>query len=87
MGSIAIALATGQTGFNPSPSGLVQENVTITGSSSSAGDSGTYTSIMKQPQYVIGGDASYSISGQTVTLSDEVGLGNAVTAATVVGIP
>jgi len=85
MGSLAIALDAGPNGFTPADSGLVQENVTVTGSSSAAGDTGAYVSVMKQPQYVIGGNSSYSISGQTVTFSDEVGLGNAVTAATVVG--
>lgn len=85
MGSLSIALATGQNGFVPDGTGMVRENVIITGVSSSAADTGTYTTIMKQPQYVIGGDCSYSISGQVVTLADEVGLGTAVTAAQILG--
>jgi hypothetical protein len=85
MGSLSIALASFQTGTVPDDSGFVKELLTVTGVSSAAGDTGTYTSIMKQPQRVEGGPLSYSISGQTVTLMDEAGLGTAVTGATVYG--
>lgn len=83
--NLSIALASGQTGFVPDNTGLVKEYIIVTGSSSSANDTGTYTTIMKQPQFVICGDVSYSISGQVVTLTDEVGLGNAVTAGEILG--
>lgn len=85
MGSLSIALSTGYTGFVPDNAGFVKEEITITGVSSNANDSGTYQSVMKQPQRVVAGDVSYSISGQTVTLLDEVGLGNAVTGGAVYG--
>lgn len=84
--NLTIALLSGQTGTVPDESGLVKELVTITGASSSANDTGTYTSIMKQPTYVQAGCCSYTISGQVVSFLDEVGLGNAVTGATVFGI-
>jgi len=87
MGSLSTALATGQTGFRPAENGLVAEDIIVTGASASAGDTGTWTSFMKQPQYVTGGPLSYSISGQVVTLMDEAGLGNAKTGATVFGYP
>lgn len=87
MGSLNTALAPGQTGFVPDDSGLVKELIIVTGSSSVAGDTGTWTTYMKQPQFVEGGPLSYSISGQVVTLMDEAGLGNAKTGATVFGYP
>lgn len=87
MGSLSTALAAGQTGFTPDESGLVKELIVITGVSSSAGDSGSWTTFMKQPQFAQGGPTSYSISGQVVTFLDEAGLGNATTAATVYGYP
>ena len=87
MGSLTTALATGQTGFRPAENGLVAEDIIVTGSSASAGDTGTYTTQMKQPQYATGGPLSYSISGQVVTLMDEAGLGNAKCGATVFGYP
>lgn len=85
--NLTIALASGLNGFVPDESGFVKEELTVTGSSSSANDTGTYTTIMKQPQRVECGVCSYSISGQVVTLTDEAGLGNAVTGATVYGYP
>lgn len=87
MGSLSTALAPGQYGFVPDDSGLVKEEIIVTGSSSSANDIGTYTSQMKQPQYATVPNCSYSISGQVVTLTDEVGLGNAKTGGTVYGYP
>lgn len=83
--NLTIALASGLTGTSPHETGFVQEVVTITGSSSAIGDTGTYTTQMKQPQLAISGCTSYSISGQVVTFSDEVALGNAVSAATILG--
>ena len=83
--NLTIAILTGQTGTVPDGSGLVKELVTVTGSSSSANDTGTYTTIMKQPQYVVVGCCSYSISGQVVTFTDEAGLGNGVTGAEIFG--
>lgn len=87
MGSLSTALATGQTGFRPAENGLVAEDIIVTGSSSSANDTGTYTTQMKQPQYASIPCCSYSISGQVATLTDEVGLGNAKVAGTVYGYP
>ena len=83
--NLTIALAAGQTGFVPDGSGLVKEELTITGSSSVTNDTGTYTTIMKQPLRFEGGPLSYAISGQTLTLTDEAGLGNAVTGGSVYG--
>jgi hypothetical protein len=74
------ALATGQNGFVPTEGGLVAEDITITG----AGDTtGTYTSQMKSPQYVVG--FAYSISGQVVTLSSAALTGTV--GARVIGYP
>lgn len=83
--NLTIALASGYNGFVPGDSGQVKEEVTVTGSSSSANDTGTYTTIMKQPQRVVCGAASVSFSGQTATFTDEVGLGNATAGATIYG--
>jgi len=75
------ALATGQYGFVPTEGGLVAEDITVTG----AGDTtGTYTTQMKQPQYVIG-PFTYSISGQIVTLGS--GSLTGVEGARVIGYP
>lgn len=82
--TLTIALASGLNGFVPDESGFVKEEVTVTGTSSVANDTGTYTSIMKQPQRVDGA-FPYSISGQTVTLTDLDGIGNKVLGATVYG--
>lgn len=87
MGSLSAALATGNYGFVPDGSGLVKEEYVVTGSSSVTGDTGTITTIMKQPQRLEGGPLSYSISGQVVTVMDEAGLGNAKTGATIYGYP
>ncbi len=84
--NLTIALASGQNGTVPDGSGLVKEEVTVTGSSSSANDTGTYTTVMKQPLRVEVGCCSYTISGQVVTFLDEVGLGSGVTGASVYGI-
>ena len=85
--TLTIALASGQNGFVPDGSGLVKEELTVTGSSSVANDTGTYTTIMKQPLRVEGGPFTYTISGQTVTLLDEAGIGSAVAGASVYGYP
>jgi hypothetical protein len=85
--NLSTALAPGQNGFVPDESGLVKEEITVTGSSSSANDTGTYTTMMKQPQYAAVPNCSYTISGQVVTLTDEVGLGSAKTGGTVYGYP
>lgn len=83
--NLTIALATGLNGFVPDDSGFVKELVTVTGSSSSANDTGTYTTVMKQPLYAEIPCCSYSVSGQVVTLTDEVALGNAKVAGTIYG--
>lgn len=83
--TLIIALATGQNGFVPDGSGLVKEELTVTGSTSVANDTGTYTTQMKQPLRVEGGPFTYSISGQVVTLTDEAGIGSGVAGATVYG--
>lgn len=75
------ALAAGQYGYVPTESGLVTEDITVTGAGDTAG---TYSTIMKQPQYVIGA-FTYSISGQTVTLGSASLTG--VEAARIIGIP
>jgi hypothetical protein len=87
MGTLNTALATGQHGFVPDGSGLVKEEIIVTGSSSSVGDTGTYTTTMKQPQYANVACCSYSISGQVVTLTDEVTLTNAKVAGVIYGYP
>lgn len=83
--NLTIALASGQNGFVPDGSGLVKEELTVTGATSVTNDTGVYTTIMKQPLRAEGGPFSYSISGQVLTLTDEAGLGNAVAGATVYG--
>lgn len=83
--NLTIALASGQNGFSPDAAGFVKEELTVTGASSVSGDTGTYTSVMKQPQRVEGGPFVYSISGQTVTLTDKAGIGSGVAGATVYG--
>jgi hypothetical protein len=65
MADHAIALATPLGGPSPDDSGLIYEDVLVTGT---GGTSGTYTTkFVKQPQRVLWG-GSYSISGQVVTL-------------------
>lgn len=85
--NLTLALVAGLNGFVPDESGFVKEIVTITGAASSANDTGTYTTVMKQPQFAQLGCCSYSISGQVVTATDEVGLGSAVTTGTIYGYP
>ena len=59
------ALASYQPGPFPGPNGMIQEDITVTGSGDTTG---TYTTkFVKQPQYVIG-PFTYSISGQVITL-------------------
>lgn len=75
------ALAAGQFGFSPSENGFVFEDITVTG----AGDTGgTYSTQMKQPQYVVG-PFTYTISGQVVTLASASLTGTS--AARVLGYP
>lgn len=83
--TLTIARAAGTTGTVPDESGFVKEELTVTGSTSVAGDTGTYLSVMKQPQRVEGGPFTYSISGQTITLTDKAGIGSGVAGATVYG--
>ena len=83
--NLTIALASGYNGFVPGDDGQVKEELTVTGSSSSANDTGTYTSIMKQPARVVCGAAAATISGQTVTFTDLVGLGSKTVGATLYG--
>jgi hypothetical protein len=87
MGSLSTAIATGSNGFVPDESGLVKEELVVTGASSNAGDTGTWTSYMKQPQFVSGGPFTYSISGQTVTLTDKAGIGSGTAGTVVFGYP
>jgi hypothetical protein len=57
--------------------GRIGEIVKITGASSAAGDTGTYTSqFVNNPQEVIASSIAASISGRTVTLTDLLGIGN-----------
>lgn len=84
--TLTIALAAGQAGTVPDGSGLVKEELTVTGSSSVAGDTGTYQSVMKQPLRVEGGPFTYAISGQTITFTDKAGIGSGVAGASVYGI-
>ena len=83
--TLTIALAAGQNGSVPDDSGLVKEELTVTGSASVANDTGTYTTQMKQPLRVEGGPFTYAISGQTVTLTDRAGIGSGVAGASVYG--
>lgn len=83
--TLTIALASGLNGSVPDESGLVKEELTVTGTSSVANDTGTYTTQMKSPLRVEGGPFTYSISGQVVTLTDTAGIGSGVTGATVYG--
>lgn len=83
--NLSTALAPGVYGMVPDESGLVKEPIVVTGASSVVGDTGTYTTQMKQPQYAEVSCCSYSISGQVVTLTDEVALGNAKVAGAVYG--
>lgn len=85
--NLSTALAPGFNGFVPDDSGLVREDIIVTGSSSSANDTGTYTTQMKQPQFASIPCCSYTISGQVVTLNDEVGLGSTKVAGSVFGYP
>lgn len=67
MADHVIALATPLGGPSPDDSGLIFEDVTVTGDG--AGTSGTYTTnFVKQPQRVLG-PFDYSFSGQVVTLT------------------
>jgi hypothetical protein len=64
---------------------MICEDVTITGSSSVANDTGTYTTkFVKQPQYFRGA-FDYSFSGQVMALTDKSGIGSGVQSGTVVG--
>ena len=85
--NLTIALAGGVNGFVPDESGFVKEPLTVTGAASAVDDTGTYTTIMKQPQRVEGGPFGYSISGQTVTLTDKAGIASTVMGTTVYGYP
>ena len=85
--NLSCALAPGQTGFNPDDSGLVMEHIVVTGSTSVANDTGTYTTQMKQPQFAAVSCLTYSISGQVVTFTDEAGIGSGKVAGTVFGYP
>jgi hypothetical protein len=83
--TLTITLAAGQNGYSPDEAGFVKEELLITGASSAAADTGTYSTQMKQPQRVECGTCVFSISGQTVTLTDKVGIGTATAGATVYG--
>lgn len=85
--NLSCALATGATGFRPAENGLVAEDIIVTGSSSAANDTGTYTTQMKQPQYAAVSCLTYSVSGQVVTFTDEAGIGSGKVAGTVYGYP
>ena len=66
MADHAIALATPLGGPMPDSSGMIADDVIVTGT---GGTTGTYTTnFVKQPQRVIG-DFAYSFSGQVVTLT------------------
>jgi len=66
MADHAIALATPLGGPSPDDSGLIFEDVLVTGT---AGTTGAYTTkFVKQPQRVLWA-GEYSISGQVVTLT------------------
>ena len=66
MADHAIALATPYGGPSPDDSGLIFEDVLVTGT---GGTTGNYTTnYIKQPQRVLWA-GSYSISGQVVTLT------------------
>ena len=66
MADHAIALATPLGGPHPDESGLVAEDVAVTGT---GGTTGTYTTQMKQPQRVIGSFFTVTFSGQVGTFA------------------
>jgi hypothetical protein len=83
--NLTIVLADGMTGTIPGPNGMVREDVKITGSTSVAGDTGTYTTQMKTPNRFEGAGVGYSFSGQVMTLTDKAGLGSGVISGSIFG--
>lgn len=83
--NLTIVAADGMLGTMPGPNGMVREDVKITGATSVAGDTGTYTTQMKTPNRFEGAGVAYAFSGQTMTLTDKAGLGNGVISGTIYG--
>lgn len=83
--NLSTAIAAGNYGTVPDGSGLVKEEIVITGAASAVGDTGTWTAYMKQPLRAEAGPCSYSISGQVVTFTDKAGIGTTTVGATVYG--
>ena len=86
--NLTIAAVSGTAGLPyPAPNGLIAEDVTITGASSVANDTGTYTTqYVKNPLYFRGA-FDYSFSGQVLTLTDKMGIGTGVQTGTILGTP
>ena len=82
--NLTIAAVSGPVSNYPLENGLIAEDVTVTGSASSVGDTGQYTTKMKQPLRFVG-PFSYSFSGQVMTLTDKQGIDSTVQAGSVVG--
>lgn len=86
--NLTIASVGGTAGLPfPAPNGLIAEDVTITGASSAANDTGTFTTqYVKNPLYFRGA-FDYSFSGQVMTLTDKMGIGTGVQTGTILGTP
>lgn len=66
--TMTVALADGVVGPSPDQNGMCAEDVIITPSTTSDGDTGVYTTKFLVPNRVlVGGNLEYSISGNIVT--------------------
>lgn len=83
--NLTITLADGMLGTIPGPNGMVREDVKIVGAASVAGDTGTYTCMMKSPNRFEGAGVGYSFSGQVMTLTDKAGLGSGTISGSIFG--
>ena len=85
--NMTVALANGVTGPSPGPNGMVEEQVVITPSTTSDGDTGTHVTKFCTPDRVeVGGNLEYSISGQTVTFKATAAIDDAnLIAARIIG--
>ena len=75
----------GAQSFTRSSRGI--ETVTITGAASTANDTGTYTpaTIIAPFNVIGGGPCTFTTSGNTITFTDPVGIGNGVCGAQIIG--
>ena len=85
--TLITAFAGGKTIWESRRSSRASEIWTVTGDTSSDGDTGTIKTNMKRPQVLIG-PVSYSISGQTVTVTAITALAaSEVVAVEIIGLP